>query len=82
VDGPEGLTLGDGEVVGVEVADVEVADAEVDDAEAAGVAALTPPRAGAPLGSPGMLYSASHADPDGSVDSVAGETPWLDHLAW
>ena len=56
------------------------AEAE-DDAEAEGVAAVTPPRAGAPLGSPGMLYSASHADPDGSVDSVAGETPWLDHLA-
>ena len=40
------------------------------------------PMAGEPLGSPGMLYSAFHGDPDGSVDSVAGETPWLIHLAW
>jgi hypothetical protein len=30
---------------------------------------------GALFGSPGMLYSAFHAEPDGSVDSVAGETP-------
>jgi hypothetical protein len=29
-----------------------------------------------------MLYSAFHGEADASVDSVAGETPWLDHLAW
>jgi hypothetical protein len=29
-----------------------------------------------------MLYSAFHAEPEGSVDSVAGETPWFTHLAW
>ena len=51
-------------------------------ADAAGDESPTEPSAGAPPGSPGTLYSAFHAEPDGSVDSVAGETPWLTHLAW
>ena len=29
-----------------------------------------------------MVYSAFQGDPDASVDWVAGETPWLTHLAW
>jgi hypothetical protein len=39
------------------------------------------PRAGDPDGSSGMVNSAFHGEPDESVDSVAGKTPWLIHIA-
>lgn len=43
---------------------------------------VTAPTGGTPPGSPGMVYSAFHGEPDGSDDAVAGEVPWLIHLAW
>ena len=38
------------------------------------------PMAGEPLGSPGMLYSAFHGEPDGSADSVGGRDALVDPL--
>ena len=61
---------------GVVAPEVGVADEDED-----GDAVELTPRAGEPFGSPGIEYSAFHGDPDGSEDWVAGETPWLAHLA-
>jgi hypothetical protein len=69
-----------GEALGPTSGDPE-APGDGDGSDDAELPELTP-KAGAPLGSPGMLYSAFHGDSDGSVDWVAGETPWLAHLAW
>ena len=38
------------------------------------------PRRRQPAGSPGILNSGFHGDPDGSLASAPGETPWLFHF--